>query len=69
MNLKGITGPLTDKIASLVELVQEMVDNIKEQTETQKKILTRLDGIDEKLDNKNICKTPSDDEGDFAGPI
>ena len=61
MNLKGITGPLTDKIASLVELVQEMVDNIKEQTETQKKILIKLDKIDEKLNQKNICKNPSDD--------
>ncbi len=58
MNLKGITGPLTEKIGSLTELVQEMSDNIKEQTELQNQILARLEDINEKLDEKNICKAP-----------
>lgn len=60
MNLKGLTGPLTDKIGSLVEIVQEMLDNMKEQTDTQKKILVRLDDIDEKLNQGSVCKTGPD---------
>lgn len=53
MNLKNITAPLADKIGDLAELVQEMVNNVKEQTGIQKEILVRLGDIDEKLNAKN----------------
>ncbi len=60
MNLKAITAPLADKIESLVELVQEMKDNIEEQTTVQKEILVTIIEIDEKLTTENICKNPKD---------
>jgi len=58
MNLKGLTGPLTERIGSLTALMQEMIDNIVEQTKIQKEILVKLIEIDDKLTKENICKDP-----------
>lgn len=69
MNFKAITGPLGERIGAITELVQEMIDTNKEQTEIQKKILVRLDDIDEKLHKENICKTPEADKQGSNYPL
>lgn len=62
MNLKGLTGNLSTVIGSLTGLLQDLVDGNKEQIEIQSKISAKLDDINEKLNQKNICKVPSDTE-------
>ena len=52
VNLKGLTAPLTEKIESLTELLQELIDDIKEQKIIQQKILDRL----------NVCKNKENNE-------
>ena len=46
MNLKGITAPLADKMTVLVEVLTDLLENVKEQTEIQKKILIKLNEKD-----------------------
>ncbi len=58
MNLKGITAPLTEKMGDLTALVQEMSDNIKEQTILQKKILIILGDINERIHKEDTPETP-----------
>lgn len=48
MNFKNLTAPLTEKIGNLTALVQDMIDNLEEQTEIQKEILKTLKGIKSK---------------------
>lgn len=57
MNLKGLTAPLTEKIAFLIELIQENIDSVKEQTNIQKQILAKLELMQESINEKNICST------------
>tara|TARA_Y100000310_G_scaffold337595_1_gene425095 strand:+ start:42 stop:224 length:183 start_codon:yes stop_codon:yes gene_type:complete len=52
VNLKGLTAPLTEKIESLTELLQELIDDIKEQKIIQQKILDKL----------NVCKNKENNE-------
>lgn len=65
MNFSKILAPLGERITALTELVQEMTDNLREQTETQKKILAKLNEIQgndkpdsEQQDNKSDTKIP-----------
>lgn len=65
MNLKGLTAPLTEKIESLMELVQKMVDDIDELKQLNQKQFIELQKVNENLSDlvdaqKNICKPTKD---------
>jgi len=57
MNIKNITAPLTEKMGSLTELLQELIDDIKEQKAIQQKILDRLNDCKNK-ENKELSDNP-----------
>lgn len=60
MNIKNILSPLGDRIGDLTALVQEMIDNLKLQTELQQKILKQLEELNESKNKGHTCGNPED---------
>ncbi len=53
MNLGAITKPLTEKIGALTEILQETLDTLKEIRDSNYKMVTQLEVLNEALSKKD----------------
>lgn len=53
MNLGGITKPLTEKMSSLVEILQETLDTLKLIEQSNNQIVAKLELLNESINNKD----------------